>query len=151
MARRVVRPAYGSDTRVRGIKLRVRGIASAAGAGDVMKTIVHSSQLQFTRDGRTLVVVEPDAVTLIELRDDARQRIALPGAQAIAAFADQIWVATRAGAVIRFARDGRQLEEHAVPTDPSALLIPTTIGPPAALWTARAPVMVLDDLGSLAV
>ncbi|TMQ11794.1 MAG: ATP-binding protein [Deltaproteobacteria bacterium] len=31
------------------------------------------------------------------------------------------------------------------------MLIPTTIGPPAALWTAREPVMLADDLGALAV
>ena len=116
-----------------------------------MRTLVHSSRLQFTRDGRTLVVAEPDAVTLVELRDDTRRRIAIPGVQSVAAFADQVWVATQAGAVIRLARDGRQLDEHPVPPDPDAVLIPMTIGAPAALWTAREPVALIDDLGSLAI
>lgn len=75
-----------------------------------MRTLIHSSRLQFTRDGRTLIVAEPDAVTLVELRDDTRRQIAIPGVQAVAAFADQVWVATQAGAVIRLARDGRQLD-----------------------------------------
>jgi len=116
-----------------------------------MKTLVHSSRLQFTRDGRTLVVAEPDAVTLVELRDATRRQIAIPGVQAVAAFAEQVWVATQAGAVLRLTRDGRQLDEHPVPPDPDALLIPTTIGALAALWTAREPVALVDDLGSLAI
>src|SRR5262245_50606436 len=115
-----------------------------------MRTMVHSSQLQFTRDGRTLAVAEPDAVTLVELRGDVRRRIAISGVQSIAAFADQIWVAARTGAMLRLAGEGRQLGEHALPADPDAVLIPTTIGPPAALWTARESVMLADDLGSLA-
>ncbi|HWO25864.1 MAG TPA: hypothetical protein VNO30_44320 [Kofleriaceae bacterium] len=111
----------------------------------------HSSQVQFTRDGRTLVVAEPDAVTLVELRGDGRRRIAIPGVQAVAAFADQIWVATRAGALIRLARDGHRLDEHALPADPEGVLIPTTIDGPSALWAARESVLLVDDLGSLAI
>jgi hypothetical protein len=115
-----------------------------------MKATVQSGQLQFTRDGRTLVVAEPDAVTLVELRGDARRRIAIPGVQAVAAFADQVWVATRTGALIRLTGDGRPLDEHALPIDADGLLIPTTIGGPAALWTGGEPVMLVDDLGTLA-
>lgn len=113
--------------------------------------MVQSSQVQFTRDGRTLVVAEPDAVTLIEVRGDGRRRIAIPGVQAAAAFADQVWVATRTGALIRLAPDGRRLDEHALPIDPDGVLIPTTIGSPAALWAARESVMLVDDLGALAI
>jgi hypothetical protein len=113
--------------------------------------MVQSSQVQFTRDGRTLVVAEPDAVTLVELRDDSRRRIAIPGVQAIAAFADQIWVATGAGALIRLTRDGRRLDAHALPADPDGVLIPTLIDGPSALWAARESVLLVDDLGSLAI
>lgn len=113
--------------------------------------MTHSSQVQFTRDGRTLVVAEPDAVTLVGLRGDRGRRIPMPGVQAIAAFADQIWVATRAGALIRLARDGRKLDEHALPADPDGVLIPTTIGAPSALWSARESMMLVDDLGALAI
>lgn len=114
-----------------------------------VRTWIHSSQLQFTRDGSRLVVAESDRVTFIELRGDNRRRIAIAGVQALAAFSDQVWVATRAGCVTRFAIDGRQLDEHALPVDPDGTLIPTTIGSAAAVWTGRAPVMLVDDLGSL--
>ncbi|HSK04352.1 MAG TPA: hypothetical protein VK932_24025, partial [Kofleriaceae bacterium] len=115
-----------------------------------MRTLVHSSRLQLTRDGRTLIAADPDAVTLVELRGDGRRRIPIPGVQAIAAFADQVWVATRRGALIRLAGDGRRLDEHPLPSDPEAVLIPATIGAPAALWSAREALMLADDLGSLA-
>lgn len=98
-----------------------------------MRTRVHSGRLQFTRDGRTLIVAEPDGVTFVELRGDGRRQIAISNVQAVAAFADQVWVATRAGVVIRLGTDGRQLDEHALPSDPDGALIPTSIGGPAAL------------------
>jgi len=113
--------------------------------------MVYSSQVQFTRDGRTLVVAGPDSITLVDVRGDGRRRIAIPGVQAVAAFADQVWVATRAGALIRLAPDGRRLDEHAIPVDPDGVLIPTTIGGPSALWAARESVMLVDDLGALAI
>jgi len=116
-----------------------------------MRTQVHSSQLQVTRDGRTLVVAEPDAITFVELRGDGRRRFEIPGVQAVAAFVDQVWVATHRGVLHRLGIDGRQLDEHALPADPDAVLIPTTIGPPAALWTAPEPVLLVDDLGSFAI
>jgi hypothetical protein len=113
--------------------------------------MVHSSQIQLTRDGRTLVVAEPDSITLVEVRGDERRRIAIPAVQAIAAFVDQVWVATRTGALIRLGCDGRRLDEHALPIDPDGALIPASTGGPAALWAARESVMLVDDLGSLAV
>src|SRR5215468_4327247 len=112
-----------------------------------MSTATHSSQLQFTRDGRSLAVAEPDAVTLVDARRDSRRRIAIPGVQALAAFADQLWVATHAGALVRFASDGSRIGEHSLPVDPDARLVPTTIGGAAALWTGRESVMLVDDLG----
>lgn len=115
------------------------------------RTQVHSSQLQFTRDGRTLVVAEPDGITFVELHGDGRRRLAISGVQAVAAFVDQVWVATHRGVLLRFDIDGRQLDEHVLPADPDAVLIPTTIGPPAALWTAHESVMLVDDLGSVAL
>jgi hypothetical protein len=38
--------------------------------------MVHSSQVQLTRDDRALVVAEPDAVTLVELRGRSRLPLA---------------------------------------------------------------------------
>jgi len=119
--------------------------------GRPLKSLVHSSQLQFTRDGRTLVVADFDGVTFVELRADGRRQIEISGVQAIAAFADQVWVGTRTGVLIRFGTNGRQLDEHALPIDPDGLLLPTTIGGAAALWAGRESAMLLDDLGSFAI
>ena len=110
-------------------------------------TPVHSSQLQFTPDGRTLVVAERDGVSFVEVHGHGRRRIAISEVQAIAAFADQLWVATRTGALHRLDADGRQFDEHPLPIDPTGALIPTTMGGPSALWTGRESVMMADDLG----
>jgi len=112
---------------------------------------VHSSLLQFTRDGHRLVVAEPDAVTVFELRGDGRRRLAIPGVQAVAAFTEQIWVATRTGALIRLASDGRHIDEHPLPVDHTGDLTPAMVGGPAAVWTAREPIALVDDLGTLAI
>jgi hypothetical protein len=52
-----------------------------------MKSMLHSSQLQFSRDGRSLSVVEEGGVTLIQLRDGGRQSLPIAEVQAVAAFA----------------------------------------------------------------
>jgi hypothetical protein len=96
-----------------------------------------------------LVAAEPGGISVIELRRTDRRQIAIPSVQAVAAFADQLWIATRTGLLIRLGIDGRQLDEHTLPPDPEACLVPTTIGGAAALWTAREPFLLIDDLGSL--
>src|SRR5262245_36635207 len=116
-----------------------------------MMVAVHSSRLQFTRDGSTLVAVESDGIALLEPRGDGRRWVAAAGVHAVAAFADQVWATTRAGSLIRFGLDGRRLDEHRLPHDPFGCLIPATIGGPAALWAAREPLLLHEDLGSLAI
>ena len=106
--------------------------------------------LQFTRDGKTLVVGDSGAITLVDLRGDQRHRIPVTGVQSIAAFTDQVWVATRAGVLLRLALDGRTLGEHSLPVDLGGRLLPAPVGPPAALFTGGdAPVLLVDDLGTL--
>lgn len=114
---------------------------------DIMR--FHSSRLQFTRDAALLAVAGTDEVVLVEPRGRIRRRIPVPDVQAIAAFADQIWVATGRGILQRFATDGRRLDEQALPIGSCGTLVPTTIGGPAALWTGHEPMMLLDDLGLL--
>jgi len=48
-----------------------------------MRTWAHSGQLQFTRDGKTLVVAERDGVTFVEPRGDGRRRTPIAGAAQI--------------------------------------------------------------------
>lgn len=116
-----------------------------------MQTRPAEGLLQFTRDGRTLIVGEVDALTIIDLYRDARRRIEIGAPiRSIAAFADQLWIATEDLALFRMTIDGRIVGEHELPHDPDARLIASTIGPAAALWTARTPSLVVDDLGTLA-
>lgn len=55
-----------------------------------MTVAVHSSRLQFTRDGGTLVVADPDGVALLGAGGDDQRRVAVAGVHAVAAFADQV-------------------------------------------------------------
>ncbi|MDQ3341593.1 MAG: hypothetical protein M4D80_41100, partial [Myxococcota bacterium] len=114
-----------------------------------MRTNAGSSPLQFTRDGRHVIVADTDAIAIERVDGTCRKRVELAGIQAIAAFTDQVWVATRAGALVRIAIDGRIIGEHALASDAGAVLVPTLVGPPAALWTASSPAMIVDDLGTL--
>src|SRR4051812_28332347 len=107
-----------------------------------MPTPVQARTLQFTRDGSHLVVANHQSITIVELRGDRRRRVEVADIQAIAAFTDQIWVATTVGTLCRIALDGRTIDTTALPGDAEATLIATTIGPPAALWTAGEPVVV---------
>ncbi|MBA3397181.1 MAG: hypothetical protein H0T89_31420, partial [Deltaproteobacteria bacterium] len=115
-----------------------------------MRTILGSSLLQFTRDGRHLVLAEPDALVIEAVDGTPRRRVELSAIQSIAAFTDQVWVATRAGTLVRLTLDGRTIGEHALQGDVAATLIPTTVGAPAAMWTTSQPTIIVDDLGALA-
>ncbi|HEY6177777.1 MAG TPA: hypothetical protein VIX73_25150, partial [Kofleriaceae bacterium] len=116
-----------------------------------MKGRVHSTQLQFTRDGAALIVAEPDGVSLVARAGDRRWHVALAGVQAIAAFADQVWAATRTGTLVRLGLDGRRHDEHAIPIAADGALIPTAIGGAAALWTGGESAGLFDDLGRFSV
>src|SRR5262249_42860947 len=100
-----------------------------------MRGWLHSTQLQFTRDGAALIAMEPDGVSLVARAGDRRWHVAIAGVQAIAAFADQVWVATRTGTLVRLGLDGRRLDDHVIPIAADGALLPTVIGGAAALWT----------------
>jgi len=110
---------------------------------------VHSSRLQFSRAGNVLVVAGADGVEFVDLRHSGGQEVPIADVQAVAAFGDQVWVATCNGVLIRLGLDGRRLGEYRLPIDPEGMLVPATIGVAAALWTGHEPVTLLDDLGSL--
>ena len=94
-------------------------------------------------------------------RGDGRRRTPIAGVQRGAAFAGQVWVATRAGVLIRLGIDGRQLDEHALPIDPDGLpirrcseapRIARVVGDTAEVWgPTQSPtitqVFVADALG----
>jgi len=110
-----------------------------------LKAAVHSAALQFTWDSRALAIADHDTVTLVPMHDGQPQQVAVPGAQALAAFADQIWIATRDGVLVQLARDGQRIGQCTLPADPDALLLPATVGPSAALWTSNPLQLVVDS------
>ena len=110
---------------------------------------VHSNRLQFTRAGNVLAVAGANGVSFVDRDCRTPHEVDITGVQAIAAFSDQVWAVTHDGVLIRLGLDGRQLGKHQLPIDPEGMLVPTTIGVPAALWTGHEPVTLLDDLGSL--
>ncbi|MBX3157756.1 MAG: ATP-binding protein [Deltaproteobacteria bacterium] len=113
-------------------------------------TEIHSSRLQFTRDGCGVVVAESDRVVIVDVKTGrARHEVAIEGVETIAAFADQLWTATGDGALRRWTLDGQALDDGGVNLDVGGTLVPTTVGSPAALWTSDRPTLFLDDLGRL--
>jgi ATPase family associated with various cellular activities (AAA) len=112
-----------------------------------MRTFLDSEQLQFTRDGQTLVVVEPDTLVLVALDGDRRQRIEISGIRSAAVVSDQVWVADHTGALLRLTCDGRSLGRH-VPSS-AGRIVAASIGVPAALWHGQTSSLLIDDLGTL--
>ena len=110
-------------------------------------------RIQFTRDGQHVAALVDKGTVAIRhaQRNERRDFEAIDGAQSIAAFADQVWVATRAGDLQRLGLDGRILGEHRIACDGDGTLLPTAVGAPAALLLGRKPTLALDDLGTLAV
>ncbi len=108
-------------------------------------------QLEYTRDGKVVAAVDPDGVRLVDVRSgEQRHRITLAGVQSMAPVGDQVWVATLDGKLTRCSLDGRILNTHPLFIDPAARLIAAPVGPAVALWTARSPALLVDDLGTIA-
>jgi hypothetical protein len=112
---------------------------------------LQSQQLAFSRDGRTLIELDADAISIIEPGGGTTVRIAFTHVHAAVAFADQIWVAHgRAPQLSRITRDGRPLGRSAVLAEAEdAWLIAAPVGPAAAMWTARPRQMWIDEGGAL--
>jgi hypothetical protein len=114
-------------------------------------TTLCSPHVAFSRDGRSLIAVDADAVTIARARGEGTVRI--PVAQPIAAvgFADQVWIAHgREPALARHALDGRRLGTLALPLAGGASLLAAPVGAPAAVWTAAPPLAVIDEPAGLA-
>ncbi len=110
-------------------------------------------RIQFTRDGQHVAALIDERTLVVghAQRSERRPIDVSDSAQSIAAFADQVWVANRAGDLQRFGLDGRILGEHRIACDGDGVLLPTTVGAPAALLLGKRPTLALDDLGTLAV
>jgi hypothetical protein len=105
----------------------------------------------FARDGRTLISVEADAVTVADPR--GRVAVRIPAVRPLAAvgFADGVWIARGATPVLaRHALDGRAQGEQALPISDGATLIAAPVGAPAAVWTGAPPLAVIAEPAGLA-
>ena len=114
-------------------------------------TTLLGSSLVFDRAGQRLVAVEPDAVSVIELGGGRTTRLPIRGARAVAAFADQLWVATQDDQLARIDPTGRPLAPvRALPFATRRMLQPAPCGPAAAVWSSSPALALIDDFGQLA-
>jgi hypothetical protein len=104
---------------------------------------LHSPHVAFSRDGRSLVAVDADAVTVARARGEGTVRIPVVQPIAAVAFVDQVWIAHgREPVLSRHALDGRRLDGLALPIASEATLLAAPVGAPAAVWTAAPPLAV---------
>jgi hypothetical protein len=114
-------------------------------------TTLLGSSLVFERAGRALVAIDPDAISVVELGAAGHtRRIPIPRARAVAAFADQLWIASHDDQLVRVDHAGRPLAApSALPFSGCAALQPAPCGPPAAIWSSRPALALIDDFGQL--
>ena len=107
--------------------------------------------LCFDRAGTRLLVVQPDAITVVDAAVRRTTRLsAFTDARAAAGFDDQLWIATRDDQLVRTDLAGRVLGAPvALPFAGRGQLAPAPCGPAAAVWASAPPVALIDDFGSL--
>jgi len=115
-------------------------------------TTLLGNSLVFDRTGQTLIAVEPDAISIVELGADGQTtRLPIRDARVVAAFADQLWIATHDDQLARIDHAGRALRAaHSIPFSARAVLQPAPYGPAAAVWLSNPALALIDDLGQLA-
>jgi hypothetical protein len=108
--------------------------------------------LCFDRSGNRLAIVDREAVSIVDLASSRTRRLAHADARAVAAFDDQIWIATSGDELARFDDAGRPIGATiALPFAETPALQPAPCGPPAAAWASTPALVALDDLGQLVV
>jgi len=114
-------------------------------------TTLLGSSLAFDRTGQTLVAVEPDAISIVELGPGGQTtRLPIREARAVAAFADQLWIATHDDQLARIDHAGRPLGTvRALPFAARAMFQPAPCGPVAAVWSSNPALALIDDFGQL--
>jgi len=98
--------------------------------------------LRFDRSGRRLIVVDPDEIAVVDASAALAIRLAFRGARAAVGFDDELWIATHDDRLVRVDPTGAMLGAPvALPCADHAVLAPAPCGPPAAVWSAGAPVV----------
>jgi hypothetical protein len=114
-------------------------------------TALLAESMVFDRTGQTLVAMEPDAISIIRFDSGQTTRLPFQHARAVAAFDDQVWIATHDDKLARVDPAGRMLAPpHALPFAARAALQPAPCGPAAALWASMPALALIDDFGQLA-
>jgi hypothetical protein len=116
-----------------------------------MATQLHSRQLSFSRDGRTLIAADADGVILVSAAQVAT-RIAIDDVHGAVGFADQVWIASgETPRLSRYRLDGERIDDGvALPLSRGAALIAAAAGPPAAMWTGKSALAVIEEPAGLA-
>ncbi|MEO7732759.1 MAG: hypothetical protein ABIY55_17445, partial [Kofleriaceae bacterium] len=113
-------------------------------------TTLLGTTLTFDRAGRLLIAADPDGLAIIDLAASHTTRLAIRDVRAVAAFYDQLWIATHDDQLRRVDPTGRALgEPRALPFAAAARLEPAPCGPPAAIWASSPAVALIDDFGQL--
>ncbi|HUJ58787.1 MAG TPA: hypothetical protein VLX92_09850, partial [Kofleriaceae bacterium] len=115
-------------------------------------TALTGTALSFDRAGRHLVVVEPDAVSVVEVTRAHTRRLDQRDTRSVAAFDDQIWLVTHDDQLVRLDHHGRQLGTPGqLPFAAPGILVPAPCGAAAALWSSTPAISIVDDFGQLAI
>jgi hypothetical protein len=108
--------------------------------------------LSFDRTGRRLLVVEHDAVAVVDMTGGKTVRLPYADVRAVAAFDDQIWLVDQDVQLVRVDPSGRELGEAlALPFAERAALLPAACGAAAAVWPSSPVLTMIDDFGQLVV
>ena len=101
----------------------------------------------FDRAGRRFVTIERDAIAVVDLARSETRRIECTDARAVAAFDQQLWIATAADQLVRMDYTGGVLGPPvALDFAAAAVLVPAACGAPAAMWASAPAQMMVEDL-----
>jgi hypothetical protein len=116
----------------------------------VAPTSLLGTTLSFDRAGNHLLVIEPDAIVVVDVPDGRTLRLPYANARAVAGFDDQLWIATHDDHLVRVDLAGRPFGEPApLPFSARAVLQPAPCGPAAAVWLSNPVLALIDDFGQL--
>ncbi|HEV7557457.1 MAG TPA: hypothetical protein VGO00_18460, partial [Kofleriaceae bacterium] len=102
--------------------------------------------LSFDRAGGRLVVVEHDAIAVVDIAGGKTVRLPYGDVRAVAAFDDQVWLVDRDVQLVRVDLSGRELGEAlALPFAERAALFPAACGAAAAVWPSSPALTMIDD------
>jgi hypothetical protein len=111
-----------------------------------------SPTLSFTRDGRRLIAIDHDAVTITETSRGETLRLAIEMPRAAIGFVDQIWVAHgRTPELSRFGISGARIDVAHALSDVDGELIAAAGSTPAAVWTGRPALAIAEENGAMRI